>query len=174
MPDGSEAIADIQSLSRSYTNDAGQTVSEEDYIDWGGLSCSPGSMGTAGVNYYLTQIAYGPGGMQDRVISPQGTITRTVFDGLGRPEMCLCCFCWQSIWTKRRYLFLSPTIKGTRSVCGKAMRVLTWHNARGGQHLSPVSREKVKERPFEQANSCVGLEIRWGNNLVQTARPAFG
>jgi RHS repeat-associated protein len=83
-PTGTEAITDIQSLSRSYINDAGQVVEEDDYFNLGGLTYSSGAMGTSGVNYYATLYAYAAGGEQDRVIDPQGTITRMAYNGLGQ------------------------------------------------------------------------------------------
>jgi len=41
-------------------------------------------MGAVGVNFYQTQIAYDSRGRQNRVLSPTGTIYRTVYDGLDR------------------------------------------------------------------------------------------
>ena len=84
VPNGSESIADVQSLSRSYTNDAGQVIEEDDYFNLGGLTYTSGSMGTSGVNYYATLFGYDADGNQDRVENAQGTITRTVYDGQGR------------------------------------------------------------------------------------------
>jgi RHS repeat-associated protein len=84
VPTGTESIADIQSMSRSYTNDAGQVIEEEDYFNLSGLTYSSGAMGTSGVNYYATLYAYDSDGNLDRTVSPQGTITRTVYDGQHR------------------------------------------------------------------------------------------
>ena len=84
VPTGTESIADVQSLSRSYTNDAGQVIEEDNYFNLGGLTYSSGAMGTSGVNYYQTQYGYDADGRQSVVIDPQGTITITVFDGQGR------------------------------------------------------------------------------------------
>ncbi len=84
VPNGTEAISDIQSLERDYANDAGQVVTVDQYFDLSGLSYSTGAMGTAGTNYYQTTYAYNDMGLLDKVVSPTGTITRTVYDGQGR------------------------------------------------------------------------------------------
>src|SRR5207245_4766085 len=52
----------------------------------GGVAYGPNIyLGTAGVNYYATQYTYDtPRGWLTRVLSPTGTINRTVYDALGR------------------------------------------------------------------------------------------
>ena len=84
VPTGTESIADVQSLSRSTMNDAGQVVEEDDYFNLGGLTYTSGSMGTSGVNYYATTYAYDADGNMNKTVDAQGTITRTVYDGQGR------------------------------------------------------------------------------------------
>jgi RHS repeat-associated protein len=85
VPDGSEAISDIHTLTRDYYNAAGQLVETDDYFNLNGVTYSPSPhLGTEGVNYYATQYGYDDRGRQDRVQDPTGTITRTVYDGLGR------------------------------------------------------------------------------------------
>ena len=83
-PDGTEAVSGLQTLTRAYTNAAGQTVTVDSYFNLSGLTYTTAVMGTAGVNFYQTQYAYDSRGRQNRVVSPTGTITRTVYDGLGR------------------------------------------------------------------------------------------
>jgi RHS repeat-associated protein len=84
-PDGTEAVTGLQSLARDYTNAAGQVVYSDAYFDLTGLTYSTGtSLGTAGVNFYRTAYGYDGGGRQARAVSPQGTVTRTVYDGQGR------------------------------------------------------------------------------------------
>jgi len=85
VPTGTEAISEVQSLTRSYTNDAGQVIATDVYFNLSGLtySTSP-SLGTAGVNFARTSYQYDDRGRLDKVTSPQGTITRTVYDGQGR------------------------------------------------------------------------------------------
>src|SRR5581483_9297515 len=84
-PDGTEAIADLQSLSRTYVNAAGQAVTSDAYFDLSGLTYSTSTtLGTAGTNFDRTQQAYDDRGRPNRTVSPTGTITRTVYDGLGR------------------------------------------------------------------------------------------
>ncbi len=85
LPDGTESIADVQTLSRTYTNDAGQAVTSDAYFNLSGLTYSTStSLGTSGTNYYQTTQAYDSRGRPDKTVSPTGTITRTVYDGLGR------------------------------------------------------------------------------------------
>src|SRR6266540_4786108 len=84
-PTGTESIASLQSLSRTYRNAAGQAVSSDAYFNLSGLTYSTStSLGTSGTNFYRTTLSYDERGRQDRTVSPQGTISRTVFDGLGR------------------------------------------------------------------------------------------
>src|SRR5438034_955779 len=84
-PTGAESVAGVQSLSRDYRNAAGQAAYSDDYFDLSGLTYSTStSLGTSGVNYYRTQYAYDDHGQLNKTVSPEGTIYRTVHDGLGR------------------------------------------------------------------------------------------
>jgi YD repeat-containing protein len=82
-PDGTEAISDLQTLTRDYTNDAGQVVSEYAYFNLGTLSYSTGTMGTLNTNYYQTNYGYDSAGRLVRTQTPNGTIYRTVYNSLG-------------------------------------------------------------------------------------------
>jgi YD repeat-containing protein len=85
VPDGTEEIDDLQSLSRTFTNAAGQVVEQDVYFDLDGLSYSTDPyLGTVNTNYYATFFSYGITGLQERVELPSGTIQRTVSDGQGR------------------------------------------------------------------------------------------
>jgi YD repeat-containing protein len=82
-PNGSEAISNtLQTLTRDYTNDAGQVVSEDDYFNLGGLAYSTGAMGALNVNYYQTNYGYDNWGRLVRTQTPNGTIYRTVYNSL--------------------------------------------------------------------------------------------
>ena len=84
VPDGTEPISDVQTLSRSYTNTAGQVVREDDYFNLASLAYSTALyIGTVNVNYYTTTFGYDDAGRQDHVQSPTGTITDMVYDGRG-------------------------------------------------------------------------------------------
>jgi RHS repeat-associated protein len=84
-PTGTEAVSGLQSLTRVYANLADQAVRRDDYVNFDGLTYSTGLyLGTQGANYYATQFAYDQRGRPNRTVSPTGTITRTVYDGLGR------------------------------------------------------------------------------------------
>jgi hypothetical protein len=84
-PDGTEAIASLQTLSRDYTNAAGQFTIRDVYFKLAGVSYSTSQyIGTQNVNYYRTLIDYDSRGRLNRVQLPTGTIGRKVYDGLGR------------------------------------------------------------------------------------------
>jgi RHS repeat-associated protein len=84
-PTGQEAIASLQTLSRSYTNTAGQVVYDDDYFNLSGLAYSTStSLGTENANFYRTRYGYDERGRQDRTQLPTGTIEYAVHDGLGR------------------------------------------------------------------------------------------
>jgi RHS repeat-associated protein len=85
-PNGSEAIASLQSLSRTHYNSAGQAIHTDDYFNLAGLTYSTSaSLGTLNTHFYRTTSAYDSRGRQHRTVGGDGTIYRTVFDGLGRP-----------------------------------------------------------------------------------------
>ncbi|WP_020476098.1 MBG domain-containing protein [Zavarzinella formosa] len=85
-PTGAEDISDVQSLSRQVVNDAGQVLYSDQYTDLTGVTYSQSSvtLGTAGTNYLRTSYAYDDVGRLRKTVTPGGTISRTVFDGLGR------------------------------------------------------------------------------------------
>jgi RHS repeat-associated protein len=85
LPTGTEAISTLQSLSRSYSNAAGQLTHRDDYFDLSGLSWSTAAnLGTEGVNFYRTTYSYNKQGLLEREQSPTGTITYSVYDGRRR------------------------------------------------------------------------------------------
>jgi RHS repeat-associated protein len=85
VPDGTEAISNVQTLARDYMNAAGQEVRMDRYFDLNGVAYSTALyIGTQNVNYYATQYSYDHRGRLDRTVSPTGTITKTDYDGLGR------------------------------------------------------------------------------------------
>lgn len=85
-PTGAEPITNVQSLSRSLLNAAGQAVATDRYTNLDGLTYSTAvTLGTAGTNYLRTTTAYGKQGKVERVETPSGTITHHVYDGLARP-----------------------------------------------------------------------------------------
>jgi RHS repeat-associated protein len=92
VPDGTEAISNIQTLTRDYMNAAGQVVRTDDYFNLSGVNYSTAKYigtqsvnnGTQNGNYYTTLFAYDDRGRLDRTVSPTGTSTRTIYDGLDR------------------------------------------------------------------------------------------
>jgi YD repeat-containing protein len=84
-PNNVYAGAGLQTLSRDYTNDAGQRVRSDAYVSFAGLTyATTPYIGTANTNYYTTQYAYDERGRPNKTVSPNLTISRTVYDGLGR------------------------------------------------------------------------------------------
>lgn len=93
LPTGAEAVtsSNIQSLSREITNDAGQTIEGDDYFSLSGVTYSQSTLylgsssnNSATGDYSATFYHYNARGWQDIVTDPTGTITRTIYDGLGR------------------------------------------------------------------------------------------
>ncbi|VTR98885.1 rhs repeat-associated core domain-containing protein : YD repeat protein OS=Isosphaera pallida (strain ATCC 43644 / DSM 9630 / IS1B) GN=Isop_2419 PE=4 SV=1: RHS_repeat: PT-HINT [Gemmata massiliana] len=83
-PTGTESVSQVQSLSRSYTNEAGQLTHTDAYFNPSGLAYSTSSaLGAEGVNFYRTRYEYDNTGQLKRVQTPQGTITRYVRNGFG-------------------------------------------------------------------------------------------
>ena len=89
VPNGTEPITNLDSLSRSHTNTGGQVTATDEYFALAGLTY-PSSLGSEDTNFATTDYGYDARGRQDRAQAPDsasgtpGTITRTVFDGLGR------------------------------------------------------------------------------------------
>lgn len=102
LPDGSEGYSssNILSLSRQIANDSGLVSWSDRYATLANpatlgtlltysqtISLSSGSateIGTSGTNYYRTSDTYDARGRVIREVDPNGTITRTVYDYLGR------------------------------------------------------------------------------------------
>jgi RHS repeat-associated protein len=87
-PTGTDTISssNIQSLSRQLTSAGGQMIESDQYFNLSGVTYSASSfhLGAANVNYYATTYGYDTDGNQNKVVDPNGTITRTVYDGQGR------------------------------------------------------------------------------------------
>jgi RHS repeat-associated protein len=85
-PDGTEAIGNVQSLSRTYANSAGQDVRTDDYFNLSGVTWSSSQyIGTQNTNYYTTQYDFDTRGRQYRTLTPTGTYYKTLYDSLDRP-----------------------------------------------------------------------------------------
>jgi len=86
LPMGSEPIANVQSLSRSHFNAAGQVIAIDRYTTLEGISylAATPTLGAEGVNYLRTRYGYNDQGQVDRVQNPAGTITIASYDGLKR------------------------------------------------------------------------------------------
>src|SRR5260370_37994399 len=85
VADGTEAISNLQTLSRVYTNSAGQVVRKDSYFSLSGVTYSTAAnIGTLNTNYYEAAQDYDARGWLTRAVTALGTITRQVHDGLGR------------------------------------------------------------------------------------------
>ena len=85
LPNGSEPISNVESLSRSYLNAAGQVVNRDDYFNLSGITWSTAAnLGAENVNFYRTRFGYNNQGLVDREQAPTGTITLSKYDGLER------------------------------------------------------------------------------------------
>jgi RHS repeat-associated protein len=97
-PNGTEPItpADLQTLSRSYTNSAGQVYRTDAYVNFAGITTYNynkylGTQSTRNAdgtfsagNYYTTSYSYDSRGRQNETTTPTNTVYHTDFDGLGR------------------------------------------------------------------------------------------
>jgi len=90
-PTGTEPITNLQWLTRSLMNAAGQVIAVDRYTNLIGLAYSTAvtssgmaTLGFEGVNYLRTRYAYNNQGQVDRVQNPAGTITISAYDGLAR------------------------------------------------------------------------------------------
>jgi RHS repeat-associated protein len=84
-PTGGEAISNLQTLSRSYISAGGQVARGDAYLNLTGVTYSVSQyIGTLNTNYYTTLYGYDDRGRPNRTQTPNGTIYRTVYDGLGR------------------------------------------------------------------------------------------
>jgi YD repeat-containing protein len=82
QPDGTEAIGQVQSLSRDLTDNSGQVIEHDAYVDVG-----PGysySATIAGAHYNATISGFDVRGRKNKTVSANATIQRTVYDGLSR------------------------------------------------------------------------------------------
>src|SRR5262249_23920022 len=78
-PTGTEAISDIQTLSRTFISAGGQVTDSLAYFDVTGLTYTTDrNLGVANVNFYVTSFGYDDRGRQNMTESPTGTINRPV------------------------------------------------------------------------------------------------
>jgi RHS repeat-associated protein len=85
-PTGAESISNLQSLIRTFYNAAGQAIHTDEYVSFASLTYTAGtSLGTQGTHFYRTTNSYDSRGRHNKTVLENGTIFRTVFDGLGRP-----------------------------------------------------------------------------------------
>jgi hypothetical protein len=89
-PNGSDTPESLESLSIEKTNYGGQVTEKDQYFSLSGITYSAASsyftaLGTIGTNYYATLYTYDAGGNLDRVQTPTGTITRTVYNKYDEP-----------------------------------------------------------------------------------------
>jgi RHS repeat-associated protein len=83
-PTGTEAITNIESLSRSIMNSAGQMIASDRYFDIPAYSTTAAELGVPGTNFLRTTYAYNNQGQVDRMVNPAGTITLMRYDGRGQ------------------------------------------------------------------------------------------
>jgi RHS repeat-associated protein len=87
-PTGTESIASIQSLSRQVLDNSGRLIHVDRYFDLTAgsptYSASSVTIGTLNTNYYRTSYEYDDGGRKSKAVNALGTITRIIYDGIGR------------------------------------------------------------------------------------------
>ncbi len=84
-PNGTEPIANLQSLTRTFINKGGQVPFVDYYVSMNTSSFTNDTDGIIdGATRYRWEYGYDKRGRRDRVLRPTGTIERTLYDGLGR------------------------------------------------------------------------------------------
>ena len=84
---GSEPLTNVKSLSRAYLDSAGRIYWSDRYWNLAGLSnYSEKNLGQVKTHYYRTEYGFDQAGRPDRVRNAVGTVTRIVYDWLGRQE----------------------------------------------------------------------------------------
>jgi YD repeat-containing protein len=85
VPTGQEPPSGLESLSRTLIDKAGQVIEQDAYVDFTGVNYGTApQLGAPDTNYDPTATDYDGAGRANREVDPDGTITRTLFDGLGR------------------------------------------------------------------------------------------
>lgn len=85
-PTGAEGIANVQTLERTFLDANYRPEFSLTYTSFADLTYSPESnLGTLGTHYLRSQVGYDARGRLVRQVAPDGTITLTDVDGLGRP-----------------------------------------------------------------------------------------
>jgi len=92
LPDGTEAVSNVQTLARSYLDNGNRVINSDQYFDLSGLTYTTtvnlGTQHTPSVpgNFYRTQVGYDVKGRKSKQADALGTITRTVYDALDRVD----------------------------------------------------------------------------------------
>jgi RHS repeat-associated protein len=85
-PTGTEPIAGVVGLSRTFVDDGGELTHQDAYFSLNGLPYAPiADLGTENVHFYRTRFESDHNEQLVRTQTPAGTIVRTVYDFLGRP-----------------------------------------------------------------------------------------
>jgi RHS repeat-associated protein len=87
IPNGTEAVSGLQSLSRNYLDTGDRVTNTDSYFDFvsGGFVYSTNAnIGTLGTNFYRRLLNYDLKGRPDRDVDWNGTIQRTVYDSKDR------------------------------------------------------------------------------------------
>lgn len=87
VPTGKELLTDLdlETLTRSRVNNAGQLIQSDAYFNLSSPTYDPSSsFGTINTHFYRTSYDYDKRGRLKKTTTPTGTITRTEYDGLGR------------------------------------------------------------------------------------------
>jgi RHS repeat-associated protein len=161
-PNGNETIdgPDIQSLTRELTSDAGQIVEIDRYFDPPdtGYSQADPTVGTPSSNYHATLIAYDQTGEVKRVEGPTGTITRTIYDGLGRPT---------SVWVGTDDIPTSEYWSPTNNAGANMTQVASYvydNGSVGDGNLTQITRFPGGTA----ANRVTEMAYDWRNRLIAT------
>ncbi len=84
-PTGAESVSSIESFSRQHRDTGDRPTHSDDYFTFSGLSYGPSpSLGVQGTHFLRSSVNYNSAGLEDRMVDPTGTVSRTYRDALGR------------------------------------------------------------------------------------------
>jgi RHS repeat-associated protein len=116
-PDGTEAISNLQTLSRVYVSNGGQVVSKDDYFSLSGVTYSTAThIGTLNTNYYETAYAFDSQGRLQTTTTPTGTLYVTNYDSLDRVSSTQIGTSTSNLVTTGNYVYDNNTLGGSTQV----------------------------------------------------------
>jgi RHS repeat-associated protein len=117
VPDGTEAVSGVQTLSRQYISSGGQDTADDKYFNLSGVTYSTSPhIGTLNTNYYETSYGYDSRGRLSTTTLPTNTVETISRDGLGRVTSTAVGTTTLSSVTTANYVYDNNTLGGSTQV----------------------------------------------------------